>query len=110
MNLRAVLDAVRAAGAGTGLDDIARDLGLRRDELDAAVEYRAHRGELVVAEVGGCPPVGCAGCHFRTDGCARPPKLPAITSRTPPSPGAGGHRAGWSSPARSSPAVNDPGR
>jgi hypothetical protein len=79
VNLRAVLDAVRAADAG--LDDIALDLGVRRDELDAAVEYWAHRGELVVAEIGGCPPAGCTGCHFHSNGCARPPKLLSITSR-----------------------------
>lgn len=81
MNLRAVLDAVRTADAGTGLDDIARDLRLRRDELDAAVEYWAHRGELVVTEIGGCPPAGCTGCYFHSAGCTRPPKLLAITSR-----------------------------
>jgi hypothetical protein len=87
VNLRAVLDAVRAADAGTGLDDIARGLGLRRDELDAAVEYWAHRGELVVAEIGGCPPAGCTGCHFHADGCARPPTLLSITSRAGQPPG-----------------------
>lgn len=72
--LRAVLTAVRTAAPGTDLDDIARDLGLHRDELAAMIDYWVHRGELTLDTLGGCPPAGCTGCpagRGRT-GCPQP--------------------------------------
>ena len=54
--LRAVLAAVRTASSGTGLDEIARNLGLSRDEVDAMVDYWEQRGELAVDHGGGCLP------------------------------------------------------
>ncbi|WP_367115008.1 FeoC-like transcriptional regulator [Actinophytocola sp.] len=69
-----MLAEIRAARPGTRLDDIARHLDLTRDELDAMIGYWVHRGQLTVAEIGGCPPVGCAGCflaHAGRPGCGR---------------------------------------
>jgi hypothetical protein len=67
--LRAVLAAVRGAPPGAGRDDLARRLGLRRDEFDAMVDYWVHRGELAVDRLGGCPPAGCGGCPVAATGC-----------------------------------------
>jgi hypothetical protein len=63
-----VLTAVRAARSGSTLDDVAEQLGLTRDDVAAMVDYWVRRGELTIDEVGGCPPVGCAGCHFGRPG------------------------------------------
>ena len=66
---RRVLDAVRTAGPGTGLDDIARRLGLRRDDVDAAIGYWLCRGELSTRRVD-CASTGCPQCPLRSTGCA----------------------------------------
>jgi FeoC like transcriptional regulator len=72
-SLRAVLDAVRTAAPGTGLDEIARSLGLARDEVDAMVDYWERRGKLTVERLRGCSSAGCsargpAGCSAGSDG------------------------------------------
>lgn len=64
--LRTVLDAFRAAPVGTSLDSLARRLGMGRDDLDAALGYWVHLGELVVAEPPSCAGTGCRGCPFST--------------------------------------------
>ena len=99
-SLRAVLDAVRTAAPGTGLDEIARSLGLARDEVDAMVDYWERRGKLTVERLRGCSSAGCsargpAGCSAGADagGCqlagasegAGRPVLIAISTR----PGSG---------------------
>lgn len=93
--LREVLARVRTAAPGTGLDDIARGLGVTRDEVDAMVEYWVRRGELVVDELGSCSSGGCGGCRFSAQdgGCYRPaprsgPVLVAIRVPTSPLPNA----------------------
>jgi hypothetical protein len=58
--LRAVLAEVRAAGPGRGLDEIAKSLGLARDEVDAMVEYWERRGKLTIERLRGCPSGGCS--------------------------------------------------
>ena len=86
--LREVLRRVRTAAPGSGLDDIARDLGVSREEVDAMVEYWAGRGELVVDELGSCASGGCGGCRFsgQGGGCYRPaPRSgPALVAIGPP--------------------------
>jgi hypothetical protein len=89
--LRQVLARVRAGPPGTGLDDIARGLGVTRDEVDAMVEYWVRRGELVMDELSSCASGGCGGCRFSAqgDGCYRPaprsgPTLVAIRSARDP--------------------------
>lgn len=75
--LRDVLRAVRAAAPGTGPDDLARGLGLDRDELAAMIDYWVRRGELTVEELAGCPPTGCAGCPAAGGGWRVCPGRPA---------------------------------
>jgi hypothetical protein len=83
--LARVLTEVRAAAPGTGLDEVARRLGLSRDEVDLAVDYWARRGELVVDELGcapSCAAPSCAGCPLagpRRSGCG----LVTISPRRP---------------------------
>lgn len=61
--LRAVLAAVRSAGPGVGLDEIAKRLDLSRDEVDAMVGYWEERGVLSVTRLGGgCVSARCADC------------------------------------------------
>lgn len=89
--LRQVLARVRTAVPGSGLDDIARGLGVTREEVDAMVEYWVRRGELVVDELSSCASGGCGGCRFSGQGgaCFRPaprsgPALVAIRSARGP--------------------------
>lgn len=75
--LRQVLTEIRSAPGGTGLNDIARRVGVSRDELDAMVDYWVRRGRLSVEEIGGgCPAAGCGGCSAGTadgsPGCGKP--------------------------------------
>ena len=70
--LGAVLDAVRAAPAATSLDLLARRLKMSRDDLDAALGYWVHLGELVVEELPNCASTGCGGCPLSTGrGCGQ---------------------------------------
>ncbi len=70
--LGAVLDAVRTAPAAISLDLLARRLGMRRDDLDAALGYWVHLGELVVEELPNCASTGCGGCPLSTgNGCGQ---------------------------------------
>lgn len=69
--LRAVLAAVRAARPGTGLDDVARSLGLSRDEVDAMVDFWVRRGELTAEPLRGCPSAGRCGARDGARGGAR---------------------------------------
>ncbi len=72
--LTAVLDEMRTAPAATSLDLLARRLGMDRDDVDAAVGYWVHMGELVVEELPSCASTGCGGCPLATDsGCGRTP-------------------------------------
>ncbi|MGC9665052.1 FeoC-like transcriptional regulator [Planosporangium sp. 12N6] len=90
--LRQVLREIRSAGS-VSLDDVARAVGVSRDEVDAMVDYWVRRGRLSVEEIGrGCPSGGCGGCPSGNDGapgCGTPrsggPVLLAITipTRTP---------------------------
>jgi hypothetical protein len=67
--LARVLAEIRAAPPGTGLDAVARRVGLSRGEVDLAVDYWVRRGELAVGEVGcattSCAATSCAGCPLR---------------------------------------------
>ncbi len=63
--LRAVLAAVRAAPPGTGLDAVARQLDLSRDEVEAMVDYWVRRGELTVEPLRSCSGGGCGSGVLR---------------------------------------------
>lgn len=94
--LRQLLAEVRDARGGVRLDDIARRVGVARDEAAALVDYWVARGELAREEVaGGCPPAGCGGCALaRACGVARAggpasrpePLLFTIRAVRPPQP------------------------
>jgi hypothetical protein len=61
--LRQVLTEIRTARGGTSLNDVARRVGVSRDEVDAMVDYWVRRGRLSVEEMGGgCPSAGCKSC------------------------------------------------
>jgi hypothetical protein len=57
-----VLAELRAAPAGTSLDELARRAEVPREQVDAAVGYWVHSGELVVEEITGCAAGSCAEC------------------------------------------------
>lgn len=83
--LRRVLTEIRAAPPAGGLDELARRLGVCRDELDAMIGYWVHRGELVVEEMAGCTSAGCAGCPMATaarGGCTGP-RRPGVVLLSP---------------------------
>ncbi|MGC1210875.1 MAG: FeoC-like transcriptional regulator [Micromonospora sp.] len=96
--LRDVLRRVRTAAPGRGLDDIARDLGISRDEVDAMVDYWVRRGELVVDELSSCASGSCGSCRLSGRGgdCYRPaPRSgPALVRIGPPPPDPVRTRAG----------------
>lgn len=68
--LRRVLAEITAArGGGVSLDDVARRVGVTRDEVDAMVDYWVRRGRLSVEEIGrACPSGGCGGCAMGRNG------------------------------------------
>jgi hypothetical protein len=84
--LRQVLREIRSAGSAS-LDDVARAVGVSRDEVHAMVDYWVRRGQLSVEEIGrGCASGGCGSCPSGDDGapgCGSPttggPVLLAIT-------------------------------
>jgi radical SAM superfamily enzyme YgiQ (UPF0313 family) len=66
--LRQVLREIRSAGSAS-LDDVARAVGVNRDEVDAMVDYWVRRGQLSIEEIGrGCPGGGCGSCSSGDDG------------------------------------------
>jgi hypothetical protein len=87
--LRRVLREIRSAGS-VRLDDVAKAVGVSRDEVDAMVDYWVRRGQLSVEEIGrGCAGGGCGSCPSGNDGapgCGTPatggPVLLAITIPT----------------------------
>ncbi|MFC9994857.1 FeoC-like transcriptional regulator [Nocardia sp. NPDC127526] len=85
--LREVLAEITAARGGVGLDDVARRIGVSRNEVDAMVDYWVRKGRLSAEPVtSGCPADGCGGCP--SDGACSTtvqpgPVLVAITSRPP---------------------------
>lgn len=81
---RRVLEELRAAGTGTGLDEIARRAGVSRDDVDAAVGYWLHRGELSARRLD-CGPTDCTGCALRAAGCG-PASRPG-SGKQPPGAG-----------------------
>ncbi|MFB9238024.1 FeoC-like transcriptional regulator [Plantactinospora siamensis] len=75
--LRRVLAEIRAAErGGVSLDDVARRVGVGRDEIDSMVDYWVRKGRLTVEEIGrGCPSGGCGGCSSGkggSPGCGTP--------------------------------------
>ncbi|MGI5162462.1 FeoC-like transcriptional regulator [Microbispora sp. H10830] len=67
--LRRVLEEITAARGGVSLDDIARRLGLGRDEVDAMVEYWVRKGRLSSDDIAAaCPSGGCGTCALGDDG------------------------------------------
>lgn len=92
--LRAVLAEIRAArGGGVSLAEVARQVGVSREEAEAMVEYWVQRGALGTTDIGrGCSSGGCGGCPSAardggpgcgTDGPSGP-VLVAITVRPRP--------------------------
>lgn len=96
--LRRVLAEITAARGGTSLDEIARRLGLGRDEVDAMVGYWIRKGRLAAEDIAAaCPGGGCGGCAFTRDGgpgCATGRTLLAITPRRPGGPETAGIGSG----------------
>jgi hypothetical protein len=89
--LRRLLEEVTAARGGVTMDEIARRVGVGRDEADAMVAYWVRKGRLSVDDLGAaCPSGGCGGCALGGDdgrpGCGTRrdgPVLLAITARPP---------------------------
>jgi hypothetical protein len=91
--LRAVLAEIRASRGDVSLTEVARRVGVSRDEVDAMVDYWVSRGALTSTEIGRtCGPGtsgGCGGCpsasRTGTPGCGTDgpasPVLLAITAR-----------------------------
>jgi hypothetical protein len=89
--LRAVLAEIRAArGGGVSLAEVARRVGISREEAEAMVDYWVARGALGATDIGrGCSSGGCGGCPSGTadgaPGCSTAgpsgPVLVAITVR-----------------------------
>jgi hypothetical protein len=91
--LRQVLAEVRAsAHRPTTLDEMARRVGVTRDEVESMIDYWVRRGRLTVDRIGrGCAGSGCAGCPSARNGvpgCGTPatggPVLVAIAPARPP--------------------------
>lgn len=65
--LRRLLREISAADRAVSLDEIARRVGVSRDEADAMVGYWVRKGRLAVTDLAtACPTGGCAGCAFAT--------------------------------------------
>lgn len=81
--LRQVLAEVRA-GTATSLSDVARRVGVSRDEASAMVEHWVRKGRLSVDDLGSaCPSAGCGSCssgHDDQPGCgsASPADRPVL--------------------------------
>jgi hypothetical protein len=80
-----VLAELRNTPTATSLADLARRSGVSRDELDAAVGYWVHSGELVVEEIVGCAAGSCNSC---------PVAGPATAGRSGSGCGRSAHRRG----------------
>jgi hypothetical protein len=57
-----VLAEFRNGTAAMSLDELARRMRLPRDQVDAAVGYWVHSGELVAEQVAGCAAGSCTAC------------------------------------------------
>lgn len=86
--LRRILEEINGAHEAVSLDEIARRIGITRDEADAMVAYWVRKGRLSSDDLtAACPSGGCGtcpsgdngtpGCGTRRDG----PVLLAITRR-----------------------------
>lgn len=79
--LRAVLDALHT-GAGS-LAEVARQCGLDRDVVEAAVDHLVRVGAVSARELAlGCPGGGCSSCASGVDGapgCGSPGPAPTRT-------------------------------
>jgi hypothetical protein len=89
--LRQVLAEVRS-GTATSLSEVARRVGVSRDEASAMVDHWVRKGRLSVDDLGAaCPSAGCGSCssgHGDRPGCgsaspADRPVLLAISPRPP---------------------------
>ncbi|MPZ84484.1 MAG: hypothetical protein GEV28_30475 [Actinophytocola sp.] len=85
-HLARVLAEIRASTTATGLDELARRLGVSRDDLDALIGYWVHRGELVVDETIGCTAGSCHGCALAAGGCAPRRSGPVLVTIRPARP------------------------
>jgi hypothetical protein len=76
--LRQILKEISEARGGVGIDDIARKVGVTRDEADAMVDYWVRKGRLSVDDLAAaCPSGGCGGCAQGvngTPGCGSSPR------------------------------------
>jgi hypothetical protein len=87
--LRQVLEEVRS-GRARGLDDLARRVGVSRDEASAMVDHWVRKGRLDVADLSAaCSSGGCGSCpsgDHGSPGCGAGdgrPVLLAISVRPP---------------------------
>ncbi|WP_405484928.1 FeoC-like transcriptional regulator [Nocardia sp. NBC_00511] len=84
--LRQVLAEITGARGELNLDQIARRVGVSRDEIRSMVDYWQRKGRLSVERLGsGCPAAGCGSCVTRACPTRAPegPVLLAITPRLP---------------------------
>lgn len=70
--VRREFQAGPATAGPAALDALARRVGLSRDELDAAIGYWVHLGEIAVEPADACAGPACSGCPFAVR-CPRPP-------------------------------------
>lgn len=78
--LRRILAEITAAQGDLNLDEIARRIGISRDEADAMIDYWVRKGRLSIERItSGCPGGGCGSCADSTCGTrATGPVLLAI--------------------------------
>ncbi|MFE3192405.1 FeoC-like transcriptional regulator [Nocardia sp. NPDC059240] len=80
--LRRVLAEITESRGEFSLDQVARRVGVSRDEAQAMVDYWVRKGRLSVEQIGsGCPSTGCGGCA--QTGCSTGVKGPVLLAITP---------------------------
>lgn len=67
--LRQILKEITASRGGVSLDEIARRVGVSREEAEAMVGYWTRKGRLTTDDVAAaCPSGGCGSCAQGNDG------------------------------------------
>lgn len=67
--LRQILKEITASRGGVSLDEIARRVGVSREEAESMVDYWVRKGRLSAEDMAAaCPSGGCGGCPAGDDG------------------------------------------
>lgn len=67
--LRRLLEEITAAHEPVSLDEIARRVGVTRDEAGSMVAYWTRKGRLTADDLtAACPATGCGGCALGRNG------------------------------------------